>query len=1243
MNRARRSTAVYNKKSYKKQQVSDDDFESEGFSDQPTEDDGDFSASEEEWLPGGDKDAKSDDAEAQGTVSDEDEYDEGSEDGSEDADDLEGDSGSEGSVVAAGKSGTKKRTSKSSNNPWPKKKRLSPATRDELYKRTKKNLLKEVATELPPLNSSLSDILKQCQFQKKRDLSHSSKQAPERVKQSTVKKVKGGDESDSSGDDHLMKPEELDLRSNFFDKIESTKRQSGEPVPQFDCNAGMRLSDSSDDDDQAEEPIPSSIQKVAAQKLINKINESSSEFLNFNNLGEFNKKIEEAKRMLKDYQAKESQESTQKTNGEDVSNLLALGEMEAGTSPGKQNDAGQHNEEEEASEESDWEEVEDAARSQSQTTGKLPDDYQITVQVETAKTKKKRWEEIEMELYIKRQINKVKRANQLAFHKSSVLCAIAGGKKLNEIVNSHEMRAKALSLMQSDQCVLKGKLDGKFVDQLMKWFKNKFELADEQVMGPKTAKFSFTLALELFTRKVVCKRDYVLLFLVCMRAAGVDCRLVISANVPPKRPAMKDLCPISERQLIEQFEKQFKHKSTANAVEQIEVKVEEQNVEDKESIEKIPLKEEPEKAQSPVKEALKKSSRNATKPSVKHEKLEKDEELEKSSKPAAHSHSEIKVEEPAVKSRRTRATAQKSSLQPSPEPSKKLRFSPEPEILSGKPGSPVKENTRPKRAILKRLSPRTGESPNRVPLNTLVIPQVDGIHDLKATPKNAPISRRLRSRPKETPDSKASSPFAKRKTNTPQAKEKNNNQPGRISKRKLFDAPVEVHPVPVKQKSSKNKILSSDSSDEDPPQKPEVPSPASNKKRKPRNTKAKPPPSTHSSEDSDFETPGKRKAKRTKKVKRESPKAESKKAASSSKTTKTKQKKAADEDESNGGVSNKMNYWIEFYSDKDKQWITVDLFTGKINCVDYLARHATSPISYVFGFDNEGHIKDVTPRYVQHWNNVSRMLRVEPKWLEKALKPFQAKKTAREKREDEELNKIHIDKPLPTTIAECKNHPLYVLKRHLLKFEALYPPEVPSLGFVRGEAIYARECLFVLQTREKWYKQGRVVKPFETAYKVVKCWKYDKLKNEWLKNQPCDIFGVWQTDEYDPPTAENGLVPRNEYGNVELFTPKMLPKKTVHLQLPGLNRVCKRLGIDCAPALTGFEKARMRMIPVYDGFVVCEEFANKVVEEWYKEMEEEDRREQEKFEKRVYGNWKRLIKGLLVRRRLQNKYNFDNL
>lgn len=51
-----------------------------------------------------------------------------------------------------------------------------------------------------------------------------------------------------------------------------------------------------------------------------------------------------------------------------------------------------------------------------------------------------------------------------------------------------------------------------------------------------------------------------------------------------------------------------------------------------------------------------------------------------------------------------------------------------------------------------------------------------------------------------------------------------------------------------------------------------------------------------------------------------------------------------------------------------------------------------------------------------------------------------------------------------------------------------------------------------------------------------------------LEPQPLEIFGYWQTQPYEPPTAENGIVPRNAYGNVELFKPEMLPKKTVHLQ-----------------------------------------------------------------------------------------------
>lgn len=143
-----------------------------------------------------------------------------------------------------------------------------------------------------------------------------------------------------------------------------------------------------------------------------------------------------------------------------------------------------------------------------------------------------------------------------------------------------------------------------------------------------------------------------------------------------------------------------------------------------------------------------------------------------------------------------------------------------------------------------------------------------------------------------------------------------------------------------------------------------------------------------------------------------------------------------------------------------------------------------------------------------------------------------------------------------------------------------------------------------------------------------------------MHNIPLDIFGIWQTEDYIPPSAENGVVPRNAYGNVELFKACMIPKGTVHLQLPGLNRTCKKLGVDCAQAIVGFDSHGGFSHPVYDGYIICEEFTVKVIDAWTRDQEEQERKDREKIEKRVYDNWKKLIKGLFIRERLKNKYNF---
>ena len=42
-----------------------------------------------------------------------------------------------------------------------------------------------------------------------------------------------------------------------------------------------------------------------------------------------------------------------------------------------------------------------------------------------------------------------------------------------------------------------------------------------------------------------------------------------------------------------------------------------------------------------------------------------------------------------------------------------------------------------------------------------------------------------------------------------------------------------------------------------------------------------------------------------------------------------------------------------------------------------------------------------------------------------------------------------MKKPMPSAISEFKNHPLYALRRHLLKFEAIYPDKQKPLGMIK--------------------------------------------------------------------------------------------------------------------------------------------------------------------------------------------------
>jgi xeroderma pigmentosum group C-complementing protein len=101
--------------------------------------------------------------------------------------------------------------------------------------------------------------------------------------------------------------------------------------------------------------------------------------------------------------------------------------------------------------------------------------------------------------------------------------------------------------------------------------------------------------------------------------------------------------------------------------------------------------------------------------------------------------------------------------------------------------------------------------------------------------------------------------------------------------------------------------------------------------------------------------------------------------------------------------------------------------------------------------------------------------------------------------------------------------------------------------------VLLRDVVHTLFGRVSWMKEGRCVLAAMDPYKIVKARpKWDRMTGTLTgQDMPLEVFGRWQTEVYVPPPAKDGKVPRNEYGNVELFKPWMLPKGTVHLPVQG--------------------------------------------------------------------------------------------
>lgn len=139
-----------------------------------------------------------------------------------------------------------------------------------------------------------------------------------------------------------------------------------------------------------------------------------------------------------------------------------------------------------------------------------------------------------------------------------------------------------------------------------------------------------------------------------------------------------------------------------------------------------------------------------------------------------------------------------------------------------------------------------------------------------------------------------------------------------------------------------------------------------------------------------------------------------------------------------------------------------------------------------------------------------------------------------ERREDAELaqHEVKERQSLPKTIDGFKRHPLYVLQRHISKYQGL-SPGASQLGVHRGEPYYDRAAVAELHAAGRWKRLGFEVLPGEmlqpakviTHSKGKGCAKAPGRGRASAKEGP-PADGTAQATEEVPPRTRTARLPR---------------------------------------------------------------------------------------------------------------------
>lgn len=131
------------------------------------------------------------------------------------------------------------------------------------------------------------------------------------------------------------------------------------------------------------------------------------------------------------------------------------------------------------------------------------------------------------------------------------------------------------------------------------------------------------------------------------------------------------------------------------------------------------------------------------------------------------------------------------------------------------------------------------------------------------------------------------------------------------------------------------------------------------------------------------------------------------------------------------------------------------------------------------------------------------------------------------------------------------------------------------------------------------------------------------------------LYAPYQTAIYTAPPVVKGQIPKNVYGNLDVYVPSMVPPGGAHIPHQETARAARIVGVDYADAVTGFSFKGRHGTAITSGAVVAAEY-REAVEEVIKAFEDEQAQaEEERRSLAALKMWKRFLAGLRIKERIE--------